>query len=82
MEGVCSFFSVTSRTGWRIWKRGNESHEVGQAANVRSKIKGHSGRRRVYAPSDIEEKVKAVELHKRQTYRSLAKETGLSEFLL
>ncbi|KAH9095269.1 hypothetical protein Ae201684P_013385 [Aphanomyces euteiches] len=82
MEEVCSFFSVTSRTSWRIWKRGNDSHEVGQAANVRSKIKGHSGRRRVYAPSDIEAKVKAVELHKRQTYGSLAKETGLSEFLL
>ncbi|ETW05385.1 hypothetical protein H310_04301 [Aphanomyces invadans] len=81
METVCKAFGVHSSTGWRIWKRGNDSKSTGACADVKSR-KHLSGRKKIYTTDEIEKRIKAAPVHRRQTHRSLAAATGLSKWTI
>ncbi|ETW01378.1 hypothetical protein H310_06928 [Aphanomyces invadans] len=82
MNDVCAMFNVHQSTGWRIFQRGNERPPGGGPPDVNARLKGNNGRRRQYTVKEIEERIKAVPLHLRQTYRALSSATGLSKNLL
>ncbi|RHY54971.1 hypothetical protein DYB30_011324 [Aphanomyces astaci] len=82
VRSVCTTYGVHHSTGWRIFQRGKATKTSGGIADVTARLKGNTGRPTKFAPEDIEQRIKNVPLHKRQTYRSLAAATGLSVYLL
>ncbi|ETV77327.1 hypothetical protein H257_08773 [Aphanomyces astaci] len=82
MDAVCSTYDVNPTTVWRIFKRGQATKAASGVANVATRIKGNTGRRPTFSPDEVEQRVKCIPLHKRQTYRSLAAATGLFVFVL
>ncbi|ETV94917.1 hypothetical protein H310_11563 [Aphanomyces invadans] len=76
---VFAMFDVHSSTGWRVWKLGNDSKSKEAATNV-STHKHRSGRKQRYTMDDIEQRIKGTPLYRRQSQRSLAKVTGLSQW--
>ncbi|RHY87098.1 hypothetical protein DYB35_013778 [Aphanomyces astaci] len=82
VRSVCTTYGVHHSTRWRIFQRGKATKTSGGIADVTARLKGKTGRPTKFAPEDIEQRIKSVPLHKRQTYRSLAAATGLSVYLL
>lgn len=77
IQRVADQFKVFRKTVGRIWSRAKECYAKGmKSADVSSRIKGNSGRKRKNR-DEIQEKIAAVPLSKRTTLRSIAAETQL-----
>ncbi|ETV73533.1 hypothetical protein H257_11658 [Aphanomyces astaci] len=81
MLDVCASFHVNQLTVWRIWKRENGPAAAGPCADICSR-KQQTGRKKTYLIQEIERRIKAVPLAKRQTFRALAAATELSTWTL
>lgn len=78
IQDIAEQFNVYRKTVGRIWSRAKECYAKGMNfADVRSRIKGNSGRKRKDR-NQIREKISEVPLHKRTTLRTVAFESKVS----